>query len=38
MSKLIATSDSWSVSGDINLTFNVLMPKPTAASNYIGEK
>lgn len=38
MSKLISTSDSWSVGADINLTFNVLMPKLTAASNYIAEK
>lgn len=38
MSKLIATADSWSVGADINLTFNVLMPKPTAALHYAGEK
>lgn len=38
MSKLIATSDSWSVWADINLTVKVLMPKPRAASNYIAEK
>lgn len=38
MSKLIATADSWSVGADINLTFNVLMPKPTAPSNYTREK
>lgn len=38
MSKLIATADSWSVDADINLTFNVLMSKPTAASHYAGEK
>lgn len=38
MSMLIATSDSWSVGVDINLTFNIVLPAPPAAENYSAGK